>query len=59
MKEKVFLALDNATANGFMISRYDDEWIAEDLTTYDADLEDCEPEELIPFIKEWKAIHQE
>lgn len=55
MREMVFEALDNASGNGFDPHRHTAEEIAEDLNTYDADLENIGADILIPFIREWLA----
>jgi len=56
LKERIFEALDNAVENG-----YDDDFramgdleLAVDLVTYSSDLEDEEPEDLVPFIAEYR-----
>lgn len=51
IRDAVFEALNNAAANGYTI--YSAEREAVDLVTFDASLEDCTPEEVLPAIEEW------
>lgn len=46
--------LENAEANGYPQLPLTDYEIAIDIGTYDADLEGREPEELMPYIAEWR-----
>lgn len=56
LEKKVHEALDNAIANGYEdMVNWDDEDIAVDLGTYDADLEGLEVDVLIPHITTWRA----
>ena len=54
----VWRALDHALHNGyFQFLETPVGEIAEDLIEYDADLEDCDPVNLIPAVREWFACH--
>lgn len=57
LKELVFEALDNALSNGYT-SEGDALAVAVDLCTYDADLENYQPEQLVQFIQEWSAAKE-
>lgn len=47
-------ALENALAEGYALDKWTDFAIAYDLVSYNSDYEDVNPDQLIPFIQEWK-----
>jgi len=49
-------ALDNALDNGYDLSKMTLEQIADDLLEFDADLEGCTAEQLIPHIQAWWSM---
>ena len=61
LRELVHDALDNAKANGYTAGKADGmktvAEIADDLLTYNAPLEGCEPEQIMPHIESWLAKH--
>lgn len=50
-------ALDNAAENGHDAHGHPPGRIAEDLVTYDADLEGMDAEDLLPSIRRWQDRH--
>ena len=55
MRNLVWAALDNAFNNGYtFVLNSNPVDIAYDLIAYDADLEDSNPEELAPYIRQWQ-----
>lgn len=58
IKKLVFEALNNAKENGYEPEKESVEYWANDLIDYDADLENCEPEELTPYIEEWRKFNE-
>jgi hypothetical protein len=60
LEERVHHSLDCAKENGYFAKGEfchgaSDEDLAEDLVTYDADLEDETEEAVLPFVKTWRA----
>lgn len=58
LRQMVYESLDNALANGdfnpgMSLHGKSNEEIAEDLIEYDADLESCTVEELVPLVQAW------
>lgn len=54
LRSAVFEALDNAKENGHDFTHEFPHGVACDLIDYDADLEECMPDMLIPHIKAWQ-----
>lgn len=61
LKQLVFESLSNAALeNDYQwVLTEDPMLVAMDLIAYDADLEDREPEELVPYIEEWQEARKE
>jgi hypothetical protein len=61
LEKMVHQALDNALENGFAeMFLTDSPWtIAIDLTTYDADLEGCDPAALEPYVQTFLKSNKE
>ena len=56
LMEKVYQALDHAVENGYdmsLTSWKDSMAIAEDLVEFDAELEEYDPEQLLPHVEHW------
>ncbi len=56
-EQKVFDSLDNAVNNGYDLSTFSIEEIANDLKEYDSDMAKIKPEKLIPIIRKWRLKH--
>ena len=54
IRNAVYAALNNAVDNGYDMAMLTCEEISEDLRTYDADLEEYLPEDLMQSIEDWK-----
>lgn len=54
-QENVDRSLNQAIENGYMLDLWDAEDIAEDLHEYDSDFEDTDPNDLVPFVRDWKS----
>lgn len=53
LKTMVFEALKTREENGYSVVHNTPEEIAMDLVSYDADLEDYEPEDVLPFVLQY------
>lgn len=54
IRELVFQAMDNACDNGYDEAQDDPLAVAIDICDCDADLENEEPETLVPYVQEWR-----
>jgi hypothetical protein len=53
LRDRVFESLDNAVANGFDVRSWTPEFLTDDLTMCDADLERCDPTAVRSAVEEW------
>lgn len=58
LEAKVNQALANAKQNDFLFENYTIEEIAEDLKTYDADLEKVDVKTLLPLVRKWRLSNE-
>lgn len=54
LQQTVYESLNNARENGYDLTTWDSEEIAEDLMQYDTGCENSTVEELVPHINKWK-----
>jgi hypothetical protein len=57
IQSRVNESLDNAVENGYEIDKNDVVSVVNDLIEFDADLEDKNPDELIPYVQRWLKLN--
>jgi hypothetical protein len=53
LRDIVFRELAAAVDNGYPVDRWTAAYAADDLARYSPALDDQDPEELVPYVKEW------